>query len=282
MTRPAVSTLLAASMLTTLAVASTPGWTQTRSDTIPDVVRDASADSRAGLERWEFTLEGRIGAPLGWVRVGEFSPAGGTAGAAPGTRLRLSDAGIHVSETIEAGAALHFTPRDAVRASFLYSFLRGDSTHDRSVVYNGEEFLPGHLHTNADFSRLSLAYERALLSTPAQQLIGSLGITYVYFNPTLTGHGHSNSEDFYLQEFPVPIVGLRWDHSLGEHWLLRAAVSGGALPRVDSLRQEGGTVYLRQSHADADAGLVYRLGRGIELEFSYHFTYFFQYEKSRE
>jgi hypothetical protein len=41
-------------------------------------------------------------------------------------------------------------------------------------------------------------------------------------------------------------------------------------------------VYLRQSHADADAGLVYRLGRGIELEFGYHFTYFFQYEKSRE
>jgi len=282
MTRPAVSTLLAASMLTTLAVASTPGWTQTRSDTIPDVVRDASADSRAGLERWEFTLEGRIGAPLGWLRVGEFSPAGGTAGAAPGTRLRLSGAGIHVSETIEAGAAFHFTPRDAVRASFLNSFLRGGTTHDTSVVYNGEEFLPGHLHTNADFSRLSLAYERELLRMPAQQLVGSLGLTYVNFNPTLTGHGHSNSEDFYRQELPVPIVGLRWDHSLAEPWLVRTAVSGGALPRVDSLRREGGTVYLRQSHADGDAGLVYGWSRRIELEVGYHFTYFFQHEKSRE
>src|SRR5256885_917437 len=160
MARPGVSTLLAASMLTTLAVASTPGWTPTRSDTIPHVVRDASADSPAGLERWEFTLQGRI--------------------------------------------------------------------------------------------------------------------------PPSPGHGHSNGEAFSRQKLPVPIVGLRWDHSLAEPWLVRTAVSGGALPRVDSLRREGGTVYLRQSHADGDAGLVYGWSRRIELEVGYHFTYFFQHEKSRE
>ena len=33
-------------------------------------------------------------------------------------------------------------------------------------------------------------------------------------------------------------------------------VAGGGLPRVDSLRREGSTVYLRQSHADAGAGLT--------------------------
>lgn len=60
------------------------------------------------------------------------------------------------------------------------------------------------------------------------------------------------------------------------------AISGGGLPRVDSLRKEGGTVYLQQSHADADVGLVYRWTQRLELEFGYHFTYFFQHEKSGE
>ena len=69
---------------------------------------------------------------------------------------------------------------------------------------------------------------------------------------------------------------------LGEHWLLRLGAAGGGLPRVDSLRHEGGTVYLQQSHADGDAGLVYRWRGGAELELGYHFTYFFQHEKSHE
>ena len=167
-------------------VGSNPG------ETAPDVTRDATVQSRSAVERWEFTLDGQVGAPIGWLRVGEFPPSGGTAGGAPGTRLRLSDAGIHVSETLEGSVALHF-PRDAVRASSLYSFLRGESTQDRSAVYNGEEFAPGQLHTNADFSRFSLAYERTLLSSPATQLVGSLGLTYVYFNPTLTSRQRAPS-----------------------------------------------------------------------------------------
>jgi hypothetical protein len=210
--------------------------------------------------------------------------------------LRLRDLGIGVSGTLEASAAFHVTLRDVVRASYLYYFLRGGTTlSGPSVVFNGQEFTAGSLDTNADFYRLSLAYERTLLSRPSgEQLIGSVGLTYVNLDPTLTGsaptqsgssgevRGHSNSEDFYRQELPVPILGLRWDHPLGGHWLLRAAVSGGGLPRVDSLRQEGGTVYLQQRHADAGLGLAYIFGPHAQLETGYHFTYFFQHEKSHE
>src|SRR5207244_4256640 len=172
-------------------------------------------------DRWEFSLDNRVGAPVGRLQVGEFPPANGSAGGAPGTHLRLSGLGIHVSETVEASAAFHLTPDDAIRASALYEFLRGNGTPRESVVYNGEEFKPGPLHANADFSRFSLAYERVLWRSPVDELVGGLGITYVYFNPTLSGHGHSNSEDFYLQELPVPIAGLRWSRVLGEHWLVR-------------------------------------------------------------
>jgi len=280
MTRQGVSTF-AVILLVTLVV-PLAGWAQTLGESTPAPAGDAVAEGRRAPERWEITLDGRVGVPIGRLQVGESSASSGAVGGTPGTRLRLSDLGIHVSEAVEGSVAFHITPRDAVRASVLYYFLRGDSTPRQSVVYNGEEFKPGPLHANADFSRLSLAYERTLSSSPAQQLIGSLGLTYVNFNPTLSGHGHSNSEDFYLQELPVPIAGLRWDHPLGDHWLVRLAVAGGGLPRVDSLRQEGGTVYLQQSHADADAGPAYRWRDGIELELDYHFTYFFQHEQSRE
>jgi hypothetical protein len=63
---------------------------------------------------------------------------------------------------------------------------------------------------------------------------------------------------------------------------LRAEVSGGGLPRVDSLRREGGPVYLQQSHADAGIGLAYVFGPHTQAEAGYHFTYFFQHEKSHE
>src|SRR5207244_2182700 len=106
------------------------------------------------------------------------------------------------------------------------------------------------------------------------RLIGSAGLTYVSLNPMLTGHGKSNSEDFYRQELPVPILGLRWDYPLRQRLLLRASLAGGALPRVDSLRKEGGTMYLQQSHADAGVGLAYLLGRNGQVELGYHFTYF--------
>ena len=188
---------------------------------------------------WEFTFDGRVGAPTGRLQVGE-SKAGVEA---PGTLLRPRTLGIDVSGAVEGSAAFHATPNDAVRASFLYYFLRGSTTvTGPSVVFDGGEFTTGSLDTKADFFRFSLAYERTLYSRPSgEQLIGSLGLTYVFFNPTLTGdHGKSRSEDFYSQELPVPILGLRWDYPLGPHWLLRASVSGGGLPKVDSLRQEGG------------------------------------------
>src|SRR3989442_8869361 len=98
MTKFTRSTLLAAILLVELPTTLVPGWTQTRGETAPDVTPDATAQGRSTMDRWEFTLDGRVGAPIGWLRVGEFPPSGATAGGAPGTRLRLSDAGIHVSE----------------------------------------------------------------------------------------------------------------------------------------------------------------------------------------
>src|SRR5437773_8025615 len=285
-TRQYQPTLLA--LLTCVAILTTPlvGRAQTPPAAPGGTLEAEAPGSNPQTDnRWEVTLDGRVGFPTGRLRVGEFPTGGlkGEGGGSPGSLLRLRTLGINVSESLESTVAFHVTPRDAVRASYLYYFLDGGSAPRVSVVYNGQEFAPGHLRTNADFSRFSLAYERTLLGRPARaRLIGSAGLTYVNLNPTLTGHGKSNSEDFYRQELPVPILALRWHYPLGQRLLLQASLAGGALPRVDSLRKEGGTIYLQQSHADAGAGLAYLLRRNAKVELEYHFTYFFQYEVSHE
>ena len=245
---------------------------------------------------WEATLEGRVGFPVGRLKVGEFptgaNKAGG--GGTPGTLLHFHTLGIDHSEVIDASAAFHFTPRDAVRAGFLYYFLDGSTKiSGPSVVYNGQEFTNGSLDTNSDFYRLSLDYERTLFGRPWQhELIGTIGLTYVNLNLKLTGatksgggaesHGQSNSEDFYRQELPVPIAGLRWTYPLSNRWFLRMSLSGGGLPRVDSGRTEGGTVFLQQAHADLGLAVVYRISGLAHVEAGYRFSYLFQKESSHE
>jgi hypothetical protein len=140
-----------------------------------------------------------------------------------GTRLRLSDLDVDVSEAVEAGVAFWLTPRDAVRATYLYYFLRGSATLDRSIAYDGQEYGAGAVDTNADFSRISLAYERLLTTVLDHgRLIGSAGLTYVLLNAGLTQHGKTKAADFYLQELPVPILGLRFDYPLTQRLGLRA------------------------------------------------------------
>ena len=224
--------------------------------------------------RIEVTLDGRIGVPTGYLRVGENQQRG--------TYRTLDQYGINVSEALAGGVAFHFTQRDAVRASFLYYFLDGTERTNRLISYNGDVFGPSNVHTNADFQRYSLDYERLLSSRYGGFLWGTVGLTYVYFDPKLRGQGHSSAEDFFRQELPVPIVGVRADIPLGERFAARASLSVGGLPHIDSGRKEGGTVYLEQAHGDIGLGIVYAVTRTLLIDASYYFTYFTQHEKSHE
>lgn len=227
--------------------------------------------------RVEFSLGAYVGRPGGYIRVGENGDHG--------RRLRLNDdLNIGASESADASVVFHFTPRDAVRATFLYYFLRGRGLINReSVTFNGEEFkVPDHLTIDADFYRLGLAYERTA-SVPGGFLTGSLGLTYVHLDPKLSGRGHSNSEDFSRQELPVPIVGLRFDIPMGNGFAARASIGGGGLPRVNSGRKEGGsTVYLEQIHGDGAMALTYAITKNLVFDIGPRLTYFFQREKSHK
>jgi len=153
--------------------------------------------------------------------------------------------------------------------------------------------MPGSLRTQADFFRVGLDYERTLSRTASgDRLVNTLGLSYVYFNPTLRGplaspgasegSGHRSSEDFYRQELPVPILGFRWEHPLATRLFWTASLSGGGLPKVNSLRREGGVVHLTQAHADAGVGLSYLVAPRARLDLRYQFTYYLQDERSHE
>ncbi len=227
--------------------------------------------------RFEFSLGAYAGSPGGYIRVGQNGDHG--------RRLRLNDdLNVGLSEAIDAAVAFHFTPRDAVRATFLYYFLRGRGLVNReSVTFNGEEFkVPDHLSIDADFYRIGLAYERTA-SVPGGFLTGSLGLTYVHLNPELSAHGHHSSEDFSRQELPVPVVGLRVDIPMGNGFAARASIGGGGLPRVNSGRKDNGsTVYLEQIHGDASMGLTYAITKNLLFDIGPRLTYFFQHEKSHQ
>ena len=74
MTKLTRSTSLAAILLVELLTTAVPGSAQTRGEIAADVTRDATVQDRSAVERWEFTLDGRVGAPIGWLRVGDLRP----------------------------------------------------------------------------------------------------------------------------------------------------------------------------------------------------------------
>jgi len=225
--------------------------------------------------RFELSSAIFVGRPGGYVRVGENGNRG--------SKLRLNDdLNIVLSESVDASAAFRFTPRDAIRATFLYYFLRGRGLLDRPATFNDEVFtLPGHLTIDTDFYRIGLQYERTTI-VPGGLLTGIVGLTYVHLAPKVSGHGHSNTEDFSREELPVPLVGLRFDIPMGNGFAARASVIGGGLPRVNSGRKEAGsTVYLEQINGEASMALTYATTKNVLFDIGPRLTYFFQKEKSQ-
>ncbi|MEA2625298.1 MAG: hypothetical protein QOD06_1343 [Candidatus Binatota bacterium] len=232
---------------------------------------------------WELGIGGQIGVPRGHVKVGENTT--------PGNRLRLhGDLGIDLSESVDLRIAYHVTAEDALRFSFSSLFLYGSKTLPRDTFFNGAILAGGtNLNTRPQLFRLTALYARNLL--PPQSggsFEGVAGVTFVYMDFKMNGmlapttRGRETKEDFYAQELPIPLLGFRTGYPLTDRLRLLGSLLGGYLPRVSSLRNEGGDVKLTQSHADVALGLEYGLTPTIRIEGGYRYTYFVQHETSRE
>jgi hypothetical protein len=235
---------------------------------------------------WEASTRVQIGYPDGFVQVGENQYAG--------NHLSLhDDLGIDVSEVLEFDGAYRLTPRDRFRLSLQMLFLDGSTTLTNTVFFNGTELEGGtRLNTETnfpDYFRFTALYERTLLPLGDRGTVsGRIGMTFVWLNFVLHGTvapgspRHETSEDFETQELPVPLLGFRLDYPLSDRVALSGSLDGGYLPWVNSLRTEGGTVDLTQSHADLAFGVSYACWPSVSLEAGFQYTYFVQHEKSHE
>jgi hypothetical protein len=227
-----------------------------------------------------------IGYPDGFVQVGENQYAG--------TRLSLhNDLGIDLLEGLEFDLGYHLTPQDRLYLSLQMLFLDGATTLSNDVFFNGTLLMGGtRLDTETnfpDFARATAMYEHTLLPFGDRgTLSGQVGLTFVYLNFVLNGTiardspWHETKEDFQTQELPVPLLGFRLDYPFTDRVNLFGSLDGGYLPWVNSLRTEGGTVDLTQSHADVALGASYAWLPSLSVEAGFEYTYFLQHEKSHE
>jgi len=233
--------------------------------------------------QWHGLIEGETGTPGGWVQVRENSIRG--------TRLpmgRIADRW----HTLRLGAWRDFGAVNAVHMSLSVSTIRGSTELAAPVLYNGTTIAPGRLETVThyqDFWALRGAYWRRLVDFgQGGGLWSSVGLAYTGLTFRLHGTiapssvGHETKEDFITQELPVPTLGVHLRYPLGRRVRLIADATGGRLPRVYSLRHEGGAVTIDQAQWRAQLGLSGRFSAGWRLRVYWFDRYYRQNEQSHE
>jgi hypothetical protein len=234
---------------------------------------------------WDLSVLVEDGSPGGWVQVRENE--------IQGTKLGIgSDLNVQQMQTLRFRATKAFSDTDELRLDLSTSRLDGSTTIAAPVYFNGTTVAPGRLRTVTgfqDFIVADAAYWRRLVAFDnGGGLWGSVGATYDLLNFRLDGTiaadsvGNELKEDFYVQELPVPTIGLHLRYPFAPSWQLKADVTAGRLPWVDSFRTEGGEVRLAQTNEDASIGVEYRFGEHWHAEaYAFH-SYFAQHERSNE
>jgi len=249
------------------------------------LARPLAAQDSARAPRWELAAEFRAGAPSGWVQVRENSVAG--------TRLEMGPTlDVHRIAAAELSATLH--PGGPTRVEFsIASFtLDGTATPSRNIDFNGATLAAGApLATRTDFPHY-LAFTVTGTHDVAHPGNGALGVTaglsFVALTFVLEGTltptsaTRETQEDFVTQELPVPILGAEYRAPLGARWRFDARLTGGWLPWVNSLRQEGGTVTITQTELQGAVRFRYAASRSVGTWLEARATSFTQDEQSTE
>ena len=232
---------------------------------------------------WELSLDALAGIPGGTVQVREDQIVG--------TPLQLRrDLGVESVWGLNLEAVRGLSPSSWLRLEADAVFLRGRTLLPDDVYFNGCTLQGGTtLETRPDLFRFTALYEKRLAEFDSGgSFSGEAGFTFVFlvfkFHGTLASDSArtETQEDFTRQELPVPILGLRLRLPLCRRLWFDGSLAGGFLPRVDSLRDEGGRVDLTQSHADLGLRLRYGLTPALDLKAGYEYSYFVQHETSGE
>ena len=245
--------------------------------------------AQAAPWRWQISLA--HGQPSGFTQVRENN--------VPGTSLSLGPAlGIGHVQRVRLYAMDSIGRGGTLVLKLDFARLHGVTILPIPVYFNGVELAADQpLITSAswlDNWQFTALYRQPFFSTAdGLRLDGEIGLTFVGLTYSLQGHpagaanppeasGSRTVEDFITQELPVPQLGLDVRYPLSESWGIDASVLGGHLPSVYSLRNEGGRVYVTQTNQEAQLGLTYRWGNGVQFGFGWYDRYYMQNEQSAE
>jgi len=237
------------------------------------------------IARWRFVAGADAGAPDGWVQVRENATAG--------TRLRFgSDLDVRRVFDFSLGAGRRLGARTWADLTITSATLDGRTTLPRDVTFNGATLERGTaLQTAVAFPRFMTVtgtVSRRVLALGGGRLDVRGGITFTGLSFLLHGTlapgsaSHETSEDFVTQELPIHLAGMSIELPVAGRFRVFADADGSYLPRVNSLRREGGEVTLRQSGASLIAGLRGDVARTMRVDLGYRASVLAQHEASRE
>jgi hypothetical protein len=217
---------------------------------------------RAG--QFDLQIAGLLGftGPGSIVRVREFQTEG--------TGLHFSSMDMNTEQMPTLDVRFWFNELNALHFRFRYFNIGGTKFSSTPIFYNGS-VIPGG-RTNAfdpwEWFSFGLYYERRI--TPLYQkyegdwptilqgwdVRARLGIEFTYMDFTINGGttttvrrpgGEETAEDFYHQSMPLPTIGLEAYRQLSNNLLFQTEIEGNWINRVNSLRNEGGTVWASQN-----------------------------------
>jgi hypothetical protein len=200
--------------------------------------------------------------------------------AVKGSRFRLAPAlGIRRMDIPGIVLTYWLDEMNALQIHFRYFDAAGSHRLREPAAFNGAVLIAGQRLNPRGILWIDGAvyYERRI--TPwLRQRLGTLGLldqldlrvkfglefTYIDFRLN-NGRAHvtqlspkgESAEDFFLQELPMPTLGMELYGKLSEHLLLMATVKGNWINRWNSLRDEGGTVYTSQWSLETHWRLIY-------------------------
>jgi hypothetical protein len=231
------------------------------------------------------------------------------------------DLGVSTMQQPGIKAAYWFDDTNAIQFQFRYFALYGSSDLRSPATFNGDVIAPGPVVPAVNFltgvntsgqnistsgttwftvgvyyqRRITPWLDRVTANLPdflrnwdARPLVG-LEFVYLDFqinngHPALLSGNLEARGRWHDQELPVPTIGLQLRRRLSEHFALEILAQGNWINKWNSLRNEGGTVYLSQSSFNTDWRIYYLDSRlsGLKPFLGMGYYYYRQAETSGE
>jgi hypothetical protein len=221
---------------------------------------------------WWMGLTAGIGTADGQVRVGEPSPS---------TPLALGD-DLGIGHLLQVGISVDGHLSSAHRLHFSFESLpMSGSKEFEKTVYFDEGVFPAGSTPGSDprFYLADFEYARVFArpAAPSRWLLLA-GVDYAYLDFRIG----DQSENFYKQEVPMPVLGAGWERKLGKSAVFQFKSKGFRYNHLNTGEKEGGTVYLSQVLWDTSAGVSWSSSPRTSWNLAYRFLYFSQTETSNE